>query len=106
MFETIVLALDGSDPSKRAIPVAVDLAKRDGAKVVLAHVDERIAAKGSGDIHADEQEIQAEVRKLADELSGQGLDTGVRHSPVGGVLLGSVTQRLLHLAKQPVLVVP
>ena len=137
VFKTIVLALDGSDTSKRAVPVAVELAKRDGAKLVLAHVDERIVAKGGGDIHFDEQEIQADVRKLAEELAGDGLETGVEmadvmaggagrviaeiaervsadlivtgtrgHSPVGGVLLGSVTQRLLHLAKQPVLVVP
>ncbi len=137
MFKTIVLALDGSDTSKRAVPVAVELAKRDGAKLVLAHVDERVVAKGGGDIHFDEQEIQSDVRKLAEELAGDGLETGVEmadvmaggagrviaeiaervsadlivtgtrgHSPVGGVLVGSVTQRLLHLAKQPVLVVP
>ena len=137
MFKTIVLALDGSETSKRAIPVAVELAKRDGAKLVLAHVDERVVAKGGGDIHFDEQEIQSDVRKLAEELAGDGLETGVEmadvmaggagrviaeiaervsadlivtgtrgHSPVGGVLVGSVTQRLLHLAKQPVLVVP
>ena len=137
VFKTIVLALDGSDTSKRAVPVAVELAKRDGAKLVLAHVDERVVAKGGGDIHFDEQEIQSDVRKLAEELAGDGLETGVEmadvmaggagrviaeiaervsadlivtgtrgHSPVGGVLVGSVTQRLLHLAKQPVLVVP
>ena len=33
--------------------------------------------------------------------------TGTRgHSPVAGLLVGSVTQRLLHIAKQPILVVP
>ena len=137
VFKTIVLALDGSETSKRAVPVAVELAKRDEAKLVLAHIDERVVAKGGGDVHIDEPEIQAEVRKLAEELGGEGLETGVEmadvmaggagrviaeiaervsadlivtgtrgHSPVGGVLLGSVTQRLLHLAKQPVLVVP
>lgn len=137
MFERIALALDGSEPSKRATEVAVELAKRDGASLVLVHIDERIVAKGGGDIRADEQEVQAEVRRLAEELAGQGLVTSVEmadvmaggagrviaeiaervsadlivtgtrgHSPVGGVLLGSVTQRLLHLAKQPVLVVP
>ena len=137
MFNTIVLALDGSDGSKRAIPLAVELAKRDSARIVIVHVDERIVGKGGGDIHADEAEIQADIRKQAEELSGQGIETSVEmrdvmvggaahpiadvaneasadlvvvgtrgHSGVSGVLLGSVTQRLLHLAHQPVLAVP
>jgi nucleotide-binding universal stress UspA family protein len=137
MFNTILLALDGSDGSKRAIPIAVELAKRDGAKVVIVHVDERIVGKGGGDIHADEAQVQDEVRKMAEDLSGQGIETSVEmrdvmvggpahpiadvaneagadlivvgtrgHSGVPGVLLGSVTQRLLHLAHQPVLAIP
>jgi nucleotide-binding universal stress UspA family protein len=137
MFKTIVLAADGSEGSKRTIPIAVELAKRDDAKIVLAHVDERIVGKGGGDIHPDEEQIQAVVKKLAEELSAQGIETSIEmadvmvggpahviaeiadrvsadlivtgtrgHSPVAGLLLGSVAQRLLHLAKQPVLVVP
>lgn len=137
MFKTMVIAVDGSEGSKRAIPIAVELAKRDDAKIVLAHVDERIVGKGGGDIHPDEQQIQADVKKLAEELSAQGIETSVEmadvmlggpahviaeiadrvsadlivtgtrgHSPVSGLLLGSVTQRLLHLAKRPVLAVP
>lgn len=137
MFKTIVLAVDGSEGAKRAIPIAVELAKRDDAKIVLAHVDERIVGKGGGDIHPDEEQIQAEVKKQAEELSAQGVETSVEmadvmvggpahviaeiadrvsadlivtgtrgHSPLSGLLLGSVTQRLLHIAKQPVLAVP
>lgn len=137
MFKTIVVAVDGSEGSKRAIPIAVELAKRDDAKIVLVHADERIVGKGGGDIHPDEEKIQAEIKKQAEELSAQGIETSVEmkdvmvggpahviaevadrvsadlivtgtrgHSPVSGLLLGSVAQRLLHLAKQPVLVVP
>jgi nucleotide-binding universal stress UspA family protein len=137
MFKTIVLALDGSDGSKRATPLAVELAQRDNAKIVIVHVDERIVGKGGGDIRPDEPDIQAEVRKQAEELSGQGIETSVEmrdvmvggpahpiaevadaagadlivvgtrgHTGVSGILLGSVTQRLLHLAHQPVLAVP
>ncbi len=137
MFKTIVLALDGSENAERAVPFAVELAKRDGAKLVIAHIEERIVGKGGGDIHADEAEIQAKVKKLAEEVSAEGVEASVQmkdvmagtpahaigeiaegaeadlivvgtrgHSSVAGLLLGSVTQRLLHVSACPVLAVP
>jgi nucleotide-binding universal stress UspA family protein len=137
MFKTIVLALDGSDGSRRAIPLAVELARRDDARIVIAHVEQDVAGKGGGPIAATEDEIQAEIRKQAEELSAQGIETSVEmrnlmlggpahaiaeigeeanadlivvgtrgHSSVAGVLLGSVTQRLLHTARCPVLAIP
>lgn len=137
MFKTIVLALDGSDGSRNAIPFATELAQNDKAAILIAHVEERILGKGGGPLHVDEEEIKAEIRKQADELSAQGIDTSIQmvdvmlggpahaieeiankagadlivlgtrgHSPVAGLLLGSVTQRLLHIARRPVLAVP
>jgi nucleotide-binding universal stress UspA family protein len=137
MFKSIVLALDGSDGSKAAIPFARELAHRTNSKLVVAHVEEDVVGKGGGPIHATEDEIQAEIRKVAEELSEDSIYTlmemssvtlggpargiaviadkvdadlivcGTRgHSAVTGTFLGGVAQRLLHLAKQPVLVVP
>ena len=137
MFKTIVLALDGSDGSKAAIPFARDLAHRNNSKLVIAHVEEDIVGKGGGPIHATEDEIQAEIRKAAEELSNESIYTLMEmssvilggparaiaaiadkvdadlivcgsggHSAVGGLLVGSVTQKLLHMAERPVLVVP
>jgi nucleotide-binding universal stress UspA family protein len=137
MFKTIVVGLDGSEGARRALPFAVELARRDNAKIVIAHVEERIIGKGGGPLHADEDQIVADIRRQADELSAEGIDTSVEmrtvmlggpahsideiadqvkgdlivvgtrgNSPVSGLLLGSVTQRLLHLATVPVLAVP
>jgi nucleotide-binding universal stress UspA family protein len=137
MFKTIVLALDGSEGSRHAIPLAVELARRDNAKLVVVHVEEEIIGKGGGPILATEDEVQNEIRKKAQELSASGVETSVEmrsvmlggpahaiedvaaeagadlivagtrgHSPVAGLLLGSVTQRLLHIARRPVLAVP
>jgi nucleotide-binding universal stress UspA family protein len=139
MFKAIVLALDGSDAAKRGIPIAVELAKEGKGKIVIAHVEERMATKGRALLDVDEDEIQAELRAMVKDLAAEGIEaslemgdvmaggagtahaiadiaekskadlivTGTRgHSPVAGLLVGSVTQRLLHIAKQPMLVVP
>jgi nucleotide-binding universal stress UspA family protein len=137
MFKTIVLALDGSEAARRAAPLAVELAERDGARLVIVHVDERIAGKGGGQVHLDEDSIQADIREQAEQFAQRGIATTVRmseamvggparpiadvareegadlivvgtrgHAGLSGILLGSVTQRLLHLAHQPVLAVP
>ena len=139
MFTSIVLALDGSEGAKRGIPIAVELAKAGEAKIVIAHVEERMATKGRAPLEVDEDEIQAELRAMVKDFAAEGIEaslemgdvmaggagtahaiadiaerskadlivTGTRgHSPVAGLLVGSVTQRLLHIAKQPILVVP
>ena len=137
MFKTIVLALDGSEESRQALPLATELARQDGARIVIAHVEQDVVGKGGGPIPATEDEIQAEIRKQAEELSADGIETSVEmrnvmlggpahaiaeiadganadlivvgtrgHSAVAGLFLGSVTQRLLHLARCPVLVAP
>ena len=38
MFETILVATDGSDHAQKAVQTAVDLASRYGSKLVVAHV--------------------------------------------------------------------
>ena len=137
-MNTIVLALDGSEGSRRAIPVAVSQAKRNDARIVIAHVEERIVAKGDmPTVRADEEEIVKRIEGEAAEISEAGVDATVEratvvlggpaqaiaeiadesdaemivigtrgHSPIPGLLLGSVATRLLHIAKRPVLAVP
>jgi nucleotide-binding universal stress UspA family protein len=137
MFSTIVLALDGSDGAKKAIPVAVELAEKEEAKLVLAHVTGYPYAKGGEVPPPGEDELRTEMKQQAEDLSNRGIPVEVEfgetdlggpahaivdiadrtgadlivagtrgHTSVTGVLLGSVTHRLLHIAKRPILAVP
>jgi nucleotide-binding universal stress UspA family protein len=136
MFERIVLAVDGSAPSNRAIDAAAELARRIGAEVIVLHVREREIAH----IGAEEIESTDKVRELVDGTVRQLKDTGVSArgelqstsfgraarvileaanqdgagmivmgsrglSDLAGLVLGSVTHKVLHLARCPVLVV-
>ena len=127
MYRTIVLALDSSEGSERAIPVAEAYARREGARMVVAHAR----------THALETAIEAALHNRVDALSQSGIAASldVRDSlegdeakaiaavahdaeadliviasrgrgPFAGALLGSTTQRLLPIASCPVLVVP
>jgi nucleotide-binding universal stress UspA family protein len=139
MFKSIVWATDGSEHADRALPYVKGLARAEGATIAIVHVVERIEGGGAVGLprRADEAEIQAQLDKMAAELSEEGFsvslvirgDVGARPahevvdvareagadlivlgsrglSAIGGLLLGSVAHRLLHLAPCPVLVVP
>jgi len=139
MFKTIVWATDGTTNADRALPYAKALASQEGTELVIVHVVERYAShKASGlAVHADEPQVEAKLKKLEAELSGEGLATSLKivshvgpqpaheiadiareagadlivvgtrgHAAVTGLVLGSVTQRLLHVSPCPVLVVP
>jgi nucleotide-binding universal stress UspA family protein len=137
MFETVVLALDGSESSDRALATATELAKAHSSNVHVVHVVELSVGRGGGRAPINEKDIQAKVEGQVQALTAAGVKadlelhtvpaggpahviaevsesakadliiTGTRgHTAVVGMLLGSVPQRLLHLAHCPVLVVP
>lgn len=137
MFKKILIAHDGSEGSERVMPLAVELARSNGAELVIAHIDEQTIGKGGGSINAVDDDLRAGLRSRAEALTSEGVETtfetrtvmlgGPAHvlakiaddvgadlivagsrgqSPIGGMLLGSVSQRLLQVAHQPVLIVP
>ena len=93
MFKTIVLALDGSDGAKQAIPVAAELAEKEKAKIVIAHVTEYMAAKGGELPHVDEDQVRAEIDEEAKKLSDRGIETKVELAEVSSGRPGACDRR-------------
>lgn len=136
MFHKILCATDGSADAGRALQLAGTLAADAGTAIDVVHVIEYFPAGRMAGLttRADESELRTRVEAqvaasgvkcnthmphaaagkaarrigdLAEELGSDIIVIGTRgHSAVTGVLLGSVTQRLLHEASVPVLAVP
>jgi nucleotide-binding universal stress UspA family protein len=137
MFKTIVLAVDGSEESDRALQHTTMLAKEQGATVRVVHVIEVAMGRGGGLVHLDEDALKAKFALQTNDLVKAGIDaelelhsaptggpahviadvarrcnadliiTGTRgHTAAAGILLGSVTHRLLHVSHCPLLVIP
>ena len=137
MFKVIIWATDGSSGAEQALQFAKGLAQADGARLVVVHVKEILAARGAVPVNVNEDEVQAAIRKQMEDLRQEGLDAtlqpadvmagGAAHAiteiadekgadlivvgtrgygPLVGLLVGSATHRLLHIAHCPVLVVP
>jgi nucleotide-binding universal stress UspA family protein len=136
VFQRILLAVDGSDHSFRAVPVAGDLARRYEGEVIVLHVREHEITWGADiDIETDHEATKL-VDDVVRELKGQ--DTNVRGEVVrvplgnapkaivdiahregvglivmgtrglsdwGRLLMGSVADKVMHLAECPVLIV-
>ena len=93
-MNTIVLALDGSKGAKQTF--IKDLA----AEGIEARVE-------IGEMVSRGAEIARAIAEIAEKSKADLIITGTRgHSEIAGLFVGSVIQRLLHIAKQPVLAVP
>ena len=135
MFKTIVWATDGSEAAERALPLAKALAQGADRALVVVHAKELLQGErplhaGERELEAkirrQVDEARAEgldatfklvtgaasgaahmITDVAREVEADLIIVGTRgHTPVVELLLGSVTQRLLHIAPCPVLVVP
>lgn len=131
MFTTILVPLDGSPLSRRALPYAVRLAKAAGGSVVL--VRSTHAAGGTGGTYPM-KEVEEELAGIAMEIQAQGVPAASQtysddpadsilaatqeHHPdlilmathsrgeIGRWFYGSVTDRVARSTDVPVLVIP
>jgi nucleotide-binding universal stress UspA family protein len=99
MFEKIVLAVDGSEQSQKAVPLAVDVARKSASEVVVVHVREHIVDLGG----VWEQESQSRAAAIVDAACKQLEEAGVssraevRRSLAGS---GRIAQEIIDAADQ------
>jgi nucleotide-binding universal stress UspA family protein len=134
MFERIVLAVDGSEPAQRALPVAADLASKYGSEVIAVHVLEQQLGRGGPIAFETTEEAtrvpaarslkdvgvsaRAEARAaLAGRAAQEIMDVAASEdaglivmgsrgmSDWQGLLIGSVAHKVVHLSSVPVLIV-
>jgi nucleotide-binding universal stress UspA family protein len=87
VFKTIVVGTDGSTEAESAFAMAVQLAERDSARLLVVHVQEFIGGKGGVyPLHVDEDEIMVRIRGEVDKLNLRGITTDleVDQIPFGG----------------------
>lgn len=99
MFEKLVLAVDGSEQSRRAVPLAIDIAKKSNGEVVVVHVREHTVDLGG----VWEQESQTRAAAIVDAACKEIEDAGVtaradvRRSLAGS---GRVAQEIIDAAEE------
>ena len=136
MTSTILLAVDDSAHSQRAAEVSQGLAQLTKYKVVVIHVHELATGRwgsmrvddNTGDAFAETVvkglqgagidarfetrdahygQVAQTLSVAAEDLDADMIVVGSRgRSNVASLTLGSVSHKLLHLARRPVLVVP
>ena len=104
-------ATDGTENADRALPYAKALAREEGATLVAAHVVERYTSHKASGLAVDAATWWPQpAHEIVDITREAGVDliaVGCRgHAAITGLMIGSVTQRLLHVSPCPVLVVP
>ena len=81
MFERIVMAIDGSEPAKKAIPVAVDLAKKSGGEIFVIHVHQKeLTSRETTDVETLE-EARMLARAAADLVQKSGVKASAEVRP-------------------------
>jgi len=95
MFERIVLAVDGSEPAQRAVPVAADIASKYGSEVIAVHVLEKQIGRGG----LVALETTEEALEIADHAAKSLKDAGVSARAVAeSVISGRVAQEIMEVA--------
>jgi len=108
MLDNILVAVDGSEYSKKALEFAIELADKFSGRLRLVHVPQGVAADrvmvlggASMMIHANHEQIEAAgrelveaARKLAEEQLPGRVDTELRGGDPAAEIVASVPARI------------
>lgn len=93
-YQKIVVPIDGSGWSERAIPHAVDIARSNGSEIILLHVfrppayeyTDQIALAGQDEqLHQVREQVKQYLMGLRGTLRGEGVDCRVQFIEGTGV---------------------
>lgn len=86
MFDRIVLAIDGSEPSRRAEETAAALASLAGSEVIVLHIRELDPMGRAGPISLERPSEAADlVTRVVAELQAHGVNArGLAFAAIGG----------------------
>lgn len=73
MFQKVLLAVDGSEHSGKAVPVAADIARKSEGEVLVFHVREYTIARGGAFPLEDGLEAQELVDGVTASLKAEGV---------------------------------
>lgn len=78
MFNTILVAVDGSHGSDRAFDVARSMTTQEAARLVIVHVTELVGGKGGTyPLAADDDDFKAKIQAQAEKLRAEGIKAEV-----------------------------
>ena len=98
MFERVLLAVDGSAHSDRAIPVAAELAKRFGSEVLVLNVRELVLMTRSNPIGKGTPE---ESLSLAEQVAGRLVKDGINaHGKSADAVQSGAAKQILEEAQE------
>lgn len=130
----MLLAVDGSDHSAKAVPVAADIARKSNGEVLVFHAREQAIHRGGSWELESESDANSLVERIRTELAAAGVKArsrtdrapegraakaildvaefegsdmivmGSRRSDLAGLLLGSVTHKVIQLSHCTVVV--
>ncbi len=84
IFKVIIWATDGSSGAEQALPFVKGLAQAHGARLIVVHVNEMAVSRAAGPVIFNEDEVQAALRKLVEDLKQEGLDATLQLADVMG----------------------
>lgn len=100
MFRKILIAHDGSEGAKKALRVAIALAKQFGADLDSISVKERPPhfAETMGEVTEQQEEVTRFFARVTDEAIAEALDTGVHLKCT--VLSGHEVETIIKFARE------